>query len=96
MPGNIDLATQEIIQMAEDADPERRRTLGVLTKPDLIDHGAATTIPAASWDGRPRLPLTLPLLIAYHNSYKLSIYPLPPPIFVVRPLIVFPGAVSVQ
>lgn len=39
-PANIDIATQEIIQMAEDADPDGRRTLGVLTKPDLVDQGA--------------------------------------------------------
>ncbi|KAF7918397.1 uncharacterized protein EAE97_011852 [Botrytis byssoidea] len=40
VPANIDIATQEIIQMAEDADPEGRRTLGVFTKPDLVDRGA--------------------------------------------------------
>ena len=40
MPANVDIATQEIVQMAEDADPQRRRTLGVLTKPDLVDKGA--------------------------------------------------------
>ncbi|MCJ1478749.1 hypothetical protein MMC13_007433 [Lambiella insularis] len=44
VPANVDLATQEIVQMAEDADPERTRTLGVLTKPDLVDHGAESTI----------------------------------------------------
>lgn len=37
---NVDIATQEIIQMAEDADPHGQRTLGVLTKPDLVDKGA--------------------------------------------------------
>ncbi|KAL8883554.1 MAG: hypothetical protein Q9205_002223 [Flavoplaca limonia] len=40
VPANIDIATQEIVQMAEDADPTGRRTLGVLTKPDLVDKGA--------------------------------------------------------
>ena len=40
VPANVDIATQEIIQMAEDADPFGRRTLGVLTKPDLVDRGA--------------------------------------------------------
>ncbi len=40
VPANIDIATQEIIQMAEDADPDGQRTLGVLTKPDLVDRGA--------------------------------------------------------
>jgi hypothetical protein len=37
---NVDIATQEIIQMAEDADPNGQRTLGVLTKLDLVDKGA--------------------------------------------------------
>ncbi|KAH7412555.1 P-loop containing nucleoside triphosphate hydrolase protein [Cadophora sp. MPI-SDFR-AT-0126] len=40
VPANVDIATQEIIQMAEDADPNGQRTLGVLTKPDLVDRGA--------------------------------------------------------
>ena len=40
VPANVDIATQEIIQMAEDADPHGLRTLGVLTKPDLVDKGA--------------------------------------------------------
>jgi hypothetical protein len=40
VPANIDITTQEIIQMAEDADPDGHRTLGVLTKPDLVDRGA--------------------------------------------------------
>lgn len=30
--------------MAEDADPERNRTLGVLTKPDLVDRGAESSV----------------------------------------------------
>jgi hypothetical protein len=40
VPANVDIATQEIIQMAEDADIHGQRTLGVLTKPDLVDKGA--------------------------------------------------------
>lgn len=40
VPANVDIATQEIIQMAEDADQLGQRTLGVLTKPDLVDKGA--------------------------------------------------------
>jgi hypothetical protein len=40
VPANVDIATQEIIQMAEDADPDGTRTLKVLTKPDLVDKGA--------------------------------------------------------
>lgn len=37
---NIDVANQEILDMASDIDEEGKRTLGILTKPDLVDHGA--------------------------------------------------------
>ncbi|KFZ14672.1 hypothetical protein V502_05961 [Pseudogymnoascus sp. VKM F-4520 (FW-2644)] len=37
---NVDIAIQEILTMAEKADPKGLRTLGVLTKPDLVDDGA--------------------------------------------------------
>lgn len=40
VPANVDIATQEIIDMAREVDPEGNRTLGVLTKPDLVDKGA--------------------------------------------------------
>lgn len=36
---NIDLANQEILELAKAIDPEGDRTLGVLTKPDLVDKG---------------------------------------------------------
>lgn len=36
LPSNIDFATQEILNLAEKHDPKGERTLGVLTKPDLI------------------------------------------------------------
>lgn len=36
LPANVDFATQEILALAEKHDPEGERTLGVLTKPDLI------------------------------------------------------------
>lgn len=40
IPANVDVATQEILKMAEWYDKEGQRTLGVLTKPDLVDRGA--------------------------------------------------------
>ncbi len=40
VPAPVDIATQEILSMAEEADPLGQRTLGVLTKPDLVDQGA--------------------------------------------------------
>lgn len=44
IPANVDIATQAILQMAEELDPEGQRTLGVLTKPDLVDKGAERTV----------------------------------------------------
>lgn len=40
IPANVDVATQEILKMAEKCDAKGQRTLGVLTKPDLVDRGA--------------------------------------------------------
>lgn len=40
IPAPVDIATQEILTMAEEADPLGQRTLGVLTKPDLVDGGS--------------------------------------------------------
>ena len=40
IPANVDIATQEILDMAQEVDAQGRRTLGVLTKPDLVDKGA--------------------------------------------------------
>ncbi|KAI8490107.1 Mx1p [Branchiostoma belcheri] len=39
VPCNVDIATTEALKMAKEVDPDGSRTLGVLTKPDLIDHG---------------------------------------------------------
>ena len=44
VPCNVDIATQEILERAEDVDPEGIRTLGVLTKPDLVDKGAEMAV----------------------------------------------------
>ena len=44
IPANVDIATQEILDMAEECDPRGERTLGVLTKPDLVDKGAEQTV----------------------------------------------------
>lgn len=44
VPCNVDIATQEILERAEDLDPEGIRTMGILTKPDLVDHGSENTI----------------------------------------------------
>ncbi|KAK7519850.1 interferon-induced GTP-binding protein Mx2 [Phyllosticta citriasiana] len=40
IPCNVDIATQEILKLAERADPKGVRTMGVLTKPDLATETA--------------------------------------------------------
>ncbi|MCJ1463406.1 hypothetical protein MMC07_002013 [Pseudocyphellaria aurata] len=44
IPANVDIATQEILEMAEEYDTHGHRTLGVLTKPDLVDKGAEQNV----------------------------------------------------
>jgi len=44
IPSNTDIATQEIISIAQELDPNGVRTLGVLTKPDLIDKGGEESV----------------------------------------------------
>ncbi|XP_030059681.1 interferon-induced GTP-binding protein Mx3 [Microcaecilia unicolor] len=39
MPCNVDIATTEALAMAREVDLNGERTLGILTKPDLIDKG---------------------------------------------------------
>lgn len=57
VPANVDIATQEIIDMAREVDPEGKRTLGVLTKPDLIDKGAESKVVDLVEDREMRLKL---------------------------------------
>ena len=54
IPANVDVATQEILQLAADVDPDGDRTLGVLTKPDLVDRGAESRV-VDLIEGRARL-----------------------------------------
>ena len=44
VPANVDVATQEILEMAGELDVKGERTLGVLTKPDLVDKGAEPAV----------------------------------------------------
>ncbi|KAF5536863.1 dynamin family [Fusarium mexicanum] len=41
LPSNVDIATQEILQIAEEFDKDGERTLGILTKPDLVTEKGA-------------------------------------------------------
>lgn len=44
IPSNQDIATNDILERAYRVDPEGNRTIGVLTKPDLIDAGGEETV----------------------------------------------------
>ncbi|XP_012495522.1 PREDICTED: interferon-induced GTP-binding protein Mx2 [Propithecus coquereli] len=44
VPCNVDIATTEALSMAQEVDPNGDRTIGVLTKPDLVDRGAEKSI----------------------------------------------------
>ncbi|KAM9486963.1 interferon-induced GTP-binding protein Mx-like isoform 2-T3 [Clarias gariepinus] len=44
VPANIDIATTEALKMTHKVDPNGQRTLGILTKPDLVDKGAEESV----------------------------------------------------
>ncbi|KAM4044062.1 interferon-induced GTP-binding protein Mx-like [Anomaloglossus baeobatrachus] len=44
VPCNVDIATTEVLEMAREVDPTGERTIGVLTKPDLVDKGAENEV----------------------------------------------------
>ncbi|XP_053791075.1 interferon-induced GTP-binding protein Mx-like [Vidua chalybeata] len=44
VPCNVDIATTEALKMAQEVDPTGERTIGILTKPDLIDRGTEEAI----------------------------------------------------
>ena len=44
IPANVDIGTYDILDMAEQYKPKGEHTLGVLTKPDLVDEGAEPAI----------------------------------------------------
>ncbi|NXS95326.1 MX protein, partial [Jacana jacana] len=44
VPCNVDIATTEALRMAQEVDPTGERTLGILTKPDLVDKGTEDSI----------------------------------------------------
>ncbi|KAL7550828.1 hypothetical protein ACHAWF_014033 [Thalassiosira exigua] len=43
-PSNVDFHNSQILAEAKKVDPETKRTIPVLTKPDLIDEGAESTV----------------------------------------------------
>ncbi|KFP83624.1 Interferon-induced GTP-binding protein Mx, partial [Apaloderma vittatum] len=44
VPCNVDIAATEAMKMAQEVDPSGERTLGILTKPDLMDRGSEEII----------------------------------------------------
>ncbi|XP_053905435.1 interferon-induced GTP-binding protein Mx1-like [Malaclemys terrapin pileata] len=44
VPSNVDIATTEALRMAKEVDPKGERTLGILTKPDLVDKGTESNV----------------------------------------------------
>ncbi|NXP36355.1 MX protein, partial [Leiothrix lutea] len=44
VPCNVDIATTEALKMAQEVDPTGERTIGILTKPDLVDRGTEQAI----------------------------------------------------
>uniref|UniRef100_A0A672GKM4 Interferon-induced GTP-binding protein Mx n=1 Tax=Salarias fasciatus TaxID=181472 RepID=A0A672GKM4_SALFA len=44
VPCNVDIATTEALKMAQQVDPDGERTLGILTKPDLVDKGTEEVV----------------------------------------------------
>ncbi|XP_054434542.1 interferon-induced GTP-binding protein Mx1 isoform X2 [Pteronotus mesoamericanus] len=44
VPCNVDITTTEALSMAQEVDPEGDRTIGILTKPDLVDKGTEDKI----------------------------------------------------
>lgn len=58
LPCNVDVMTQEILALAETYDPTGERTIGVLTKPDLVKERSAKAVVCNLVEGK-RKPLTL-------------------------------------
>lgn len=58
LPSNVDIATQEILSIAEEYDTMGERTLGVLTKPDLVTEYSAQLSVCSLVSGK-RRPLSL-------------------------------------
>ncbi|VUC38166.1 unnamed protein product [Clonostachys rosea] len=71
LPSNVDVATQEILELAEDYDKDGRRTLGILTKPDLVlEHGAQAAV-CDLIQGKKR-PLTLGYFLVRNRGPNLE------------------------
>ncbi|KAF5230831.1 hypothetical protein FANTH_13682 [Fusarium anthophilum] len=61
LPCNVDIATQEILAFTEEVDPTGERTLGILTKPDLLKERSSKAVICDLVLGKRR-----PLTLGYH------------------------------
>ncbi|KAL2760859.1 hypothetical protein ACRALDRAFT_1073466 [Sodiomyces alcalophilus JCM 7366] len=61
LPSNVDVATQEILSLAEEADRAGDRTLGILTKADLLTEQTAKAAVVSLVEGNRK-----PLKLGYH------------------------------
>ena len=68
IPVNVDIATADILERAQKVDPEGRRTIGVLTKPDLVDKGAEEEVMAVLQGHRK--PLRLGYIMVKNRSQE--------------------------
>lgn len=68
VPSTQDVATIEALEWASRADPSGNRTIGVLTKPDLIDQGAETEVAAVL--SNKRKPLKLGYVMVKNRSQR--------------------------
>ncbi|SCO76713.1 related to RBTMx2 protein [Fusarium oxysporum] len=71
LPSNVDVATQEILELAEDYDKDGIRTLGVLTKPDLVLEPGAQAAVCDLIHGKKR-PLTLGYFLVRNRGPNLK------------------------
>lgn len=68
VPATQDVATIEALEWAARADPTGQRTIGVITKPDLIDDGAETEVAAVL--SNQRKPLKLGYVMVKNRSQR--------------------------
>lgn len=68
VPATQDVATVEALEWASRADPSGHRTIGVITKPDLIDDGAEKEVAAVL--SNKRKPLKLGYVMVKNRSQR--------------------------
>ncbi|CAM9238743.1 unnamed protein product, partial [Heterosigma akashiwo] len=71
VPANQDIATVDILERAAEVDPEGRRTIGVLTKPDLVGAGNEGEVLAVAKNERKPLRLGY-VMVRCRNQKELN------------------------